>query len=113
MPRDSEFAGRVVFVTGGAGAGIGSAACRRFAQLGAAVAVVDEHGPRATRIADELHREFDVAVCAVAVDVADRADVDVALPTGRPQLRPGHILVNNPALNTQGAIFDYDPDRFD
>src|SRR5437762_4477287 len=113
MPRDSEFAGRVVVVTGGAGAGIGSATCRRFAQLGAAVAVVDEHGPRATRIADELHGEFDVAVCAVAVDVADRADVDVALATIRQQLGPVDILVNNAAINTQGSIFDYDPDVFE
>ena len=113
MPRDSEFAGRVVVVTGGAGAGIGSATCRRFAQLGAAIAVVDEHGPRATRIADELHREFDVAVCAVAVDVADRADVDVALATVHQQLGPVDILVNNAAINTQGSIFDYDPDVFE
>jgi 3-oxoacyl-[acyl-carrier protein] reductase len=113
MPRDSEFAGRVVVVTGGAGAGIGSATCRRFAQLGAAIAVVDEHGPRATRVADDLHREFDVAVCAVAVDVADRADVDVALATVHQQLGPVDILVNNAAINTQGSIFDYDPDVFE
>ena len=113
MARENEFAGRVVVVTGGAGAGIGGATCRRFAELGAAVAVLDEHGRRAEGTAAGLHREFGIPVCAVAVDVADRVAVDAALATVVEQLGLVDILINNAAINIQGSIFDYDPDVFD
>ena len=113
MARDNEFAGRVALVTGGAGAGIGGATCRRLAELGAGVAVVDEHGARAERVAAELHREFGVPVCAVAVDIADRDAVDSGLAAIRQQLGDVDMLINNAAINTQGSIFDYDPDVFE
>ena len=113
MARENEFAGRVVVVTGGAGAGIGGATCRRFAELGAAVAVLDEHGPRAQRVADQLHEEFGIPAWAGAVDVTDRAAVDAALASIGEQIGFVDILVNNAAINTQGSIFDYDPDVFD
>ena len=113
MARDNEFAGRVVVVTGGAGAGIGSATGRRFAELGASVAVIDEHGPRAERVANELRDSLGVEACAVAADIADRAAVDHALRTIEQQLGVIDILVNNAAINIQGSIFDYDPDVFE
>ena len=113
MARDNEFAGRVVVVTGGAGAGIGSATCRRFAELGASVAVLDEHGPRAERVALELHDVFGVDTCAAGADIADRSAVDDALRMIEEQLGVVDILVNNAAINIQGSIFDYDPDVFD
>ena len=113
MPLANEFAGRVVLVTGGAGAGIGGATCRRFADLGASIAVVDDHGARAERVAGELHGEFGVPACAVAVNVADRTQVDSALATIGRQLGPIDILINNAAINTQGSIFDYNPDVFE
>src|SRR6478735_6026681 len=110
MPRDNEFAGRVVAVTGGAGAGIGGATCRGFSELGASVAVLDEHGPRGERTATELRREFAIPVCAAAVDVADRAAVDAALETVREQLGFVDILINNAAINIQGSVFEYEPE---
>jgi NAD(P)-dependent dehydrogenase (short-subunit alcohol dehydrogenase family) len=113
MTREDEFAGRVVVVTGGAGAGIGGATCRRFAELGASVAVLDEHGPRSERVARDLRDAFGVATCAVATDVADRRAVDDAIRTIRRQLGEVDILVNNAAINIQGSIFDYDPDVFE
>ena len=113
MARDDEFAGRVVVVTGGAGAGVGSASCRRFAELGASVAVLDEHGPRAERVAAEVRETFGVDTCAVGADIADRSAVDGALRTIGEQLGVVDILVNNAAINIQGSIFDYDPDVFE
>ena len=64
-------------------------------------------------MAGEVHRDFGVPACAVAVDVADRAQVDAALATIDQQLGPVDILINNAAINTQGSIFDYDPDVFE
>jgi NAD(P)-dependent dehydrogenase (short-subunit alcohol dehydrogenase family) len=113
MARDNEFAGRVVVVTGGAGAGIGGATCRRFAALGASVAVLDEHAGRAERTARELIETFGGHACAAAADVAERAAVDDALARIEQQLGPVDILINNAAINIQGSIFDYDPDVFE
>jgi NAD(P)-dependent dehydrogenase (short-subunit alcohol dehydrogenase family) len=75
--------------------------------------VLDEHGPRAQRVADELRDEFGVRACASAVDVADRAAVDNALAAIQDQLGVVDILINNAAINIQGSIFDYDPDVFE
>jgi NAD(P)-dependent dehydrogenase (short-subunit alcohol dehydrogenase family) len=113
MARDNEFAGRVVVVTGGAGAGIGGAACRRFAALGASVAVLDDHAGRAERTARALVDEFGIAACAAAADVADRGAADAAIAQIEATLGPIDMLVNNAAINIQGSIFDYDPDVFD
>ena len=46
MPKRDEFVGRVALVTGGAGAGIGSATCRVLASYGAAIVVLDSHENR-------------------------------------------------------------------
>lgn len=113
MPRTGEFTGRVALVTGGAGAGIGATACRRFAELGARVAVVDEHERRSAETAAAIAADYGVATVAAPCDIADRAAVDTALAHIERELGPVDILVNNAAINIQGSIFDYDPDVFD
>jgi NAD(P)-dependent dehydrogenase (short-subunit alcohol dehydrogenase family) len=113
MAREREFSGRVAIVTGGAGAGIGGATCRRFASLGASVAVLDEHAARAERVARALSDDFGVSSCAVAADVADRSAIDAAVRQVEDTLGPVDVLVNNAAINIQGSIFDYDLDVFE
>ncbi|WP_339951052.1 SDR family oxidoreductase [uncultured Albimonas sp.] len=61
-----DLSGRVALVTGGAG-GIGAAVCRRFAALGATVAVCDLNGAGAQALAAELGGETKARGCALDV----------------------------------------------
>lgn len=67
-----RFKDRTVFITG-AGAGIGEAAARRFADEGANVAIVDINADDASRVAGSLR-----SALPLAVDVANHADVEQA-----------------------------------
>jgi 3-oxoacyl-[acyl-carrier protein] reductase len=69
-----RFAGRVALVTGG-GRGIGAAACRRLAEEGAAVVVVDLDEDVAGEVADEIGG----GAIAVACDVTDGEQVEAAV----------------------------------
>lgn len=68
-----RFAGKTVFVTGGA-SGLGAAAARRFAEEGAIVAIADIDLPGAEEVASELPGGL-----AVAVDTADPGSVELAV----------------------------------
>lgn len=107
-----RFAGRVALVTGAGGAGIGSAVSARLASEGAAILALESHAGRTTAIVDLLARTYDVPVIGVTVDIKDRPAVDAALARGS-DLGVIDILVNNAAINTQGSIFEYDPEVFD
>jgi NAD(P)-dependent dehydrogenase (short-subunit alcohol dehydrogenase family) len=99
-------------VTGAGGAGIGTAVSQRLASEGAAILALESHAGRTTAIVDLLARTYDVPVIGVTVDIKDRPAVDAALARGS-DLGVIDILVNNAAINTQGSIFDYDPEVFD
>jgi NAD(P)-dependent dehydrogenase (short-subunit alcohol dehydrogenase family) len=113
MPVAGEFTGRVALVTGGAGAGIGSATCRRLAELGASVMVLDEHARRAESTAAALVADHGVVARPVVADIADRAALDAALDEAEAELGPFDILVNNAAINIQGPIADIDVETFE
>ncbi|MFQ5514293.1 MAG: SDR family NAD(P)-dependent oxidoreductase [Myxococcota bacterium] len=80
--------GRRAVVTGGA-SGIGCAACRRFSDEGALVAVLDVAGAGARAVADE------VGGIAREVDVADAAAVEESLRWAAAELGGLSILFNN------------------
>jgi len=112
LGRTSDrFAGRVALVTGAGGAGIGSAVARRLASEGAAILALESHAGRTATIVDVIAGTYEVPVVGITVDIADRQAVDAALARGS-ELGVVDILVNNAAINTQGSIFDYDPDVF-
>lgn len=113
MPAEREFAGRVALVTGGAGAGIGSAACRRLAGLGASIAVLDVHAGRAETTASELAGELGVETLAVVTDVGDFAALRAAVDQIESRLGAVDLLVNNAAINVQGSIFDFELETFE
>ena len=66
--------GRVAVVTGGAGH-IGSTIARTYAELGAAVVVLDRPGAAAESVAQELTETYGVLAIALYVDLADEASV--------------------------------------
>jgi 2-hydroxycyclohexanecarboxyl-CoA dehydrogenase len=84
---------RTAIVTGGGG-GIGSAVCRRFAEEGARVAVLDITEAAAARVAAEIVAKGGRAQ-AVACDIADHAGVAAAVGDVERTLGPIDILVNN------------------
>ncbi len=113
LGRTSDrFAGRVALVTGAGGAGIGSAVAQRLASEGAAILALESHPGRTSAIVDVIASTYEVPVIGVTVDIKSRAGVDDALKRGS-ALGVVDILVNNAAINTQGSVFDYDPDVFE
>ena len=85
----ARFEGKVAAVTGG-GSGIGAAICRRLADEGAIVAVLDLSVDRAQEIAGELR-----GAAAIGADVSDSGSVEDALTRVEAELGPLAIMVNN------------------
>ncbi|EER59027.1 2-hydroxycyclohexanecarboxyl-CoA dehydrogenase [Acidovorax delafieldii 2AN] len=88
-----RFDGKTVIVTGGGG-GIGGAACRRFAQEGARVAVFDMNLPAAEKVAAAI-RTAGGQAAAFQCDITQRPQVDAAVAAAEAQLGPIAVLVNN------------------
>jgi len=84
-----RFDGKRAVVTGGA-SGIGEAICRRIAEEGGAVAILDIDMPNAERVARTIPRSI-----AVHGDVADSASVDKVFAEIAQKLGGVEILVNN------------------
>lgn len=78
----------IAAVTGG-GAGIGEAICRRLADDGATVAVLDIALPGAERVAAEI------GGLGLRVDVSDSAAVDACVTEVERELGPLSVFVNN------------------
>ncbi|HJQ84500.1 MAG TPA: SDR family NAD(P)-dependent oxidoreductase [Candidatus Binatia bacterium] len=91
-----RLAGRVAVVTGG-GSGIGRAIALRFAAEGARVAVVDVNREGADRVAAEIGAAGGRAT-ALAVDVADSAQVDAAFERVVREWETVDVLCNNAGI---------------
>ena len=92
--------GRKALITGG-GSGIGAATCRRFAEEGAAVVVLDRDGDAATRVAAEVDGT------PVTADVRDSDAVDAAVRLAAEQMGGLTDLVNNAGTGTAKPLLDY------
>ena len=88
-----RFEDKTVVVTGGGG-GIGGASCRRFAQEGARVAVLDLNPESAQATANAIQAEGGVAQ-AWRCDITDRSSVDAALAQVGQAFGAIDVLVNN------------------
>src|SRR5690349_952451 len=84
-----RFEGKVAAVTGGS-SGIGASICRRLAQEGATIAVLDVAMDAARAMAEELPH-----AAAIHADVSDSAAVEAALDQVERDLGPLAIMVNN------------------
>jgi meso-butanediol dehydrogenase / (S,S)-butanediol dehydrogenase / diacetyl reductase len=86
-------------VTGG-GSGIGRATCRRFAEEGAAVAVVDLHGPSAESVAAEVDG------VAFQVDVGHPDSLREAVDSAAAHLGGLSIIFNNAGTADFGRMHE-------
>jgi NAD(P)-dependent dehydrogenase (short-subunit alcohol dehydrogenase family) len=99
---------RVAVVTGGA-SGMGRAICRRLADDGHRVAVLDIDAGLADEVAAELDAAGGRAVGA-HVDVSDRPAVDAALDQVRRTLGPVEILVTSAGIERFEDFLDVSAD---
>ncbi|HET7355659.1 MAG TPA: 3-oxoacyl-ACP reductase FabG [Nocardioidaceae bacterium] len=105
----SRFAGRVAIVTGAA-RGIGAGTAQRFAEEGAAVAVLDLDEQAASASADGLGAE---KALGVACDVSDASSVDAAVSRVVDELGRVDILVNNAGVTRDNLLFKMSEDDWD
>src|SRR5215217_6713390 len=90
---------KVAVVTGGA-SGIGAAACRRFVEEGARVAIGDLDGNRAAALAEELGS----AAIAVQFDAGDTESVRNLIETAASDFGRLDFLFNNAAIMANEVI---------
>jgi 2-hydroxycyclohexanecarboxyl-CoA dehydrogenase len=103
--------GKTVIVTGGGG-GIGGATCRRFAEAGAHVAVLDRDADAAGRVAEAIAAAGGRAE-PLACDITDRASVDAALASAEAALGPVAVLVNNAGWDVFRPFVESTPEEWE
>jgi NAD(P)-dependent dehydrogenase (short-subunit alcohol dehydrogenase family) len=98
--------GRRAIVTGG-GSGIGAATCRRMAEEGAAVAVLDLNGDAAVAVAEEIDGH------AYTVDVTDAVALDTAVREATARMGGLTTIFNNAGGSNMSPIHEWDVDEWD
>ncbi len=114
-PRDGAFVnglkGKVAMVTGGA-RGIGYAIAQRFAEEGAAVAVLALHPDSAARAVEDIAKRGGSAI-AIAGDVSDERDVRSAVKETVAAFGRLDIMVNNAATIAIGPLVETTTEKWD
>lgn len=99
----SEFADKVVLVTGGT-RGIGRACALAFAKAGAKVALCGRSADTAEAEAKAIAGETSAEVLGFQADIADRSAVDAVIKAVSEALGPISILVNNAGITRDGLL---------
>jgi 3-oxoacyl-[acyl-carrier protein] reductase len=104
-----RFDGRVAIITGAA-RGIGAGTAKRFADEGAAVAVLDINEEQAQETAAGLGAENAIGV---GCNVADAASVEAAVGRVVEELGGLHVLVNNAGITRDNLLFKMTEEDWD
>ena len=104
-----RFDGRVAIITGAA-RGIGAGTAKRFAEEGAAVAVLDINEEQAQETAAILGA---TKAIGVGCNVADAASVDAAVGRVLDELGGLHVLVNNAGITRDNLLFKLTEEDWD
>lgn len=105
----SQFKGKNVVITGGAG-GIGLACAEDFAKSGAHVFLIDLMGEALNKAASDIQSIGQVT--PLASDVTDRASVEAAFEAVA-KAGGTDVLVTSAAIVKAAPILDFDPDDWD
>ncbi|NJP95935.1 SDR family oxidoreductase [Nonomuraea sp. FMUSA5-5] len=100
------FGGRLVVVTG-AGSGIGRATARAFGAHGAEVVCADIDRDAATRVAEDIAKDFQVKAYGVRVDVANADAMEDFSRNIIAEYGVPDIVVNNAGIAVAGAFLDH------
>jgi NADP-dependent 3-hydroxy acid dehydrogenase YdfG len=107
----SSLTGTVAIVTG-ASSGIGDATARQLAERGATVAVVARRKDRLDALVSEIEADGGTAL-AVATDITDRLQAELAVQTVVHQFGRLDILINNAGLMLVGPVVSADVDEWE
>lgn len=108
----SEFEGQVVIVTGSAGAGVGQATARRFADEGAEVVVTDLSEKRTSQAGAALSEAHGREFLALPCDVSDQGSVaELVAKTIERHGRVDH-LINNAYRDMETPFLEMDDESW-
>ncbi len=105
--------GRVAFLTGAAGAGIGQACARLLGSEGARLVITDAHPVRAQKVASSLSEELGVETLGVGCDVTERRQVEDAVSAATDRFGRIDILINNAGTNRPVRVVDMSDETWD
>ena len=108
--REDLLADKTVLVTGG-GSGLGLSMAKRFAEVGARVAITGRSAERLEKAAGEISADA-ARVATVACDVRDPAAVDAMVAEVTERFGGVDVLVNNAAGNFLATTEDLTPNGF-
>ncbi len=104
-----RYDGRVAVITGAA-RGIGAGIARRFAEEGAAVAILDLDESQAQVTADDVGAAKAVGI---GCNVTDAASVEAAVARVLTELGGLHVVVNNAGITRDNLLFKLTEDDWD
>ena len=104
---------QVAIVTAGAGAGIGQAVVRRFAEEGAHVVISDAHAKRPLDLAQELNKQYGREFIGVQVDATNQDQVEKLVQMTVDQYGRVDILVNNAGINKLEPAWEMSGETWD
>jgi 3-oxoacyl-[acyl-carrier protein] reductase len=103
----------VAIITGAAGAGIGQATARRFAQEGAHVVISDTHPRRTDEVAQAVASECGVKTLGVLCDVLFRDQAEALVQRTVDTFGRVDILVNNAGRNILSSVAEMTDEQWD